>query len=345
MTVLSRQWSVVRKNIGEKAIRQSIFLWLLATVLLTTASIAEGQQAVKVPRIGYLSSGSPATSAHLLEAFRQGLQDLGYVEGKNIVIDLRWAEGDSQRIPEMAADLQSAKVDMIVTSGGVATLATKRAAATTVIVAIAVNDPIQLGLIQSLARPGGNVTGLAVLNTEIATKQLELLKEIAPKMSRVGVLSHPASHGPEMLKEIAAAARALGLRLDIQSARDPKDFERAFSALRQARAGALLILGASMFSTNRAALAALALEHRLPAIYLRSEFVEAGGLMTYGENFPDLWRRAATYVDKIIKGTKPADLPVEQPTKFELIINLKAAKQIGLTIPPNVLARADRVIK
>jgi putative ABC transport system substrate-binding protein len=314
-------------------------------LLFALCGSVEAQQQAKVSRIGYLSPGSLATSAHLLEALRQGLRELGYTEGKNIAIDLRWAEGNLQRIPAIAADLERTKVDMIVTSGGAASLATKRAATTTAIVAIAVNDPIQLGLIESLARPGGNITGLAVLNTEIATKQLELLQEVVPKVSRVGVLSNPANHGPEMLKEIGTAARALGLRLDVQSVREPKDFESAFSAIRQARAGALLILGASMFSANRTGLAALALEHRLPAIYLRSEFAQAGGLMTYGENFPDLWRHAATYVDKILKGAKPADLPVEQPKKFDFIINLKTAKQIGVTIPPNVLARADKVIK
>ncbi len=213
------------------------------------------------------------------------------------------------------------------------------------IVAIAVNDPIHLGLIQSLAHLGGNITGLAVLNTEIATKQLELLKEIKPNLSRVGVLSHQGIHGPEMLKDIRLAAGALGLRLDVQSVREPRDFDSAFSATRNAHSAGLLILGSSMFSTNRQRLAALTREHRLPAIYLRREFAEAGGLMTYGENFSDLFRRAALYVDKILKGAKPTDLPVEQPTKFEFIINLKTAKQIGLTIPPNVLARADKVIK
>jgi putative ABC transport system substrate-binding protein len=267
------------------------------------------------------------------------------MEGRHIIIDVKWAEGHPERITQMASDLRRANAELIVTSGNAATLATKRTVASIPIVAIAVNDPIHLGLIKSLAHPNGNITGLAVLNTEIATKQLELLKEISRNLSRVGVLSHQEIHGPEMLNEIRLAADALGLRLDVQSVREPTDFDSAFSAIRNARAAGLLILGSSMFSTNRQRLAALTREHRLPAIYLRREFAEAGGLMTYGENFPDLFRRAATYVDKILKGTKPADLPVEQPTKFELVINLKTAKQIGLTIPQSVLYRADKVIK
>jgi len=323
-----------------------IFIGLLATVLLTTAPPAEAQQAKKIPRIGYLTVSSLSANVARIEAFRQGLRELGYVEGKNIVIEWRSAEGKFERQGELAAELVRLKVDVIVTSGPTMTRAAKEATVTIPIVMAFDSDPIGNGFVASLARPGGNITGLSALSPELSGKQLELLKEIIPKLSRVAVFgnsSEPAN--PKTLEEIELAAGALRVQLQPLDVLGPKDIETAFRAATKAHADALLALPSAIISDHRSRIANLALKNRLPVMYFRREFVEDGGLMSYGTSFTDLSRRTATYVDKILKGAKPADLPVEQPIKFEFIINLKAAKQIGLTIPPNVLARADKVIR
>jgi putative tryptophan/tyrosine transport system substrate-binding protein len=325
---------------------KKIILTMLATVMLALVNLSAAQQPNKVPRIGYLSSDSPSTIAARIEAFRQGLRELGYVEGKNIVIEWRFAEGKSDRLPGLAAELVRLKVAVIVTSGPAATRAAKESTVTIPIVTAQDSDPVGNGLVASLARPGGNITGLSTLAPEISGKRLELVKEIVPRLSRVAVLGSSTTPGnAQALKESELAARALGVQVQYLDVRAAKDIEPAFRAATKGRADALLLLQSPVFINERTQLADLAVKSRLPAIYDRREFVDDGGLMCYGTNFVDLSRRAATYVDKILKGAKPADLPVEQPTKFELVINLKAAKQIGLTIPPNVLVRADRVIK
>jgi putative ABC transport system substrate-binding protein len=281
-----------------------------------------------------------------IEALRQGLHELGYVEGKNIVIEWRSAEGKLDRVPALAAELVRLKVDVIVTGGATDTRAAKEATNTIPIVMAQDSDPVGSGFVASLARPGGNITGLSTLAPEVSGKRLELLKEIIPKLSRVAVLGISTRPGnAQSLKEVELAAGALKVKLQFLDVLDPKDIEAAFRAASKGRAEAVLVLQSPFFNSQRKQLVDLAIKSRLPATYPQTEYTEAGGLMYYGANTPDLFRRAATYVDKILKGTKPADIPVEQPRKFELIINLKAAKQIGLTIPPNVLVRADRVIK
>jgi putative ABC transport system substrate-binding protein len=281
-----------------------------------------------------------------IEAFRQGLRELGYVEGKNIVIEWRYAEGKSDRLPALAAELVRLKVDIIVTGGPPSTRAAKQATKIIPIVMAQDDDPVGNGFAASLARPGGNITGLATLSPEISGKQLELLKEILPKLSRVGVVGDVTRPGiAQSLREINVAADATGVQLQYLEVRVPKDIETAFRAASKERADAVLVLGSAVLLSQRREVADFAIKNRLPAIYRNLESVEDGGLMGYGVSIPDLFQRAATYVDKILKGARPADLPVEQPTKFELVINLKAAKQIGLTIPPNVLARADKVIR
>ena len=319
---------------------------LIAVGLLALGVIAEAQQPKKDPRIGFLSGATPAALSDRVDAFRHGLRDLGYVEGKNIVIEYRYAEQKSNRLSALAAELVRLKVDIIATTGPASTGSAKQATATIPIVMANDDDPIGSGFAASLARPGGNITGLSTLSTEISGKQLELLKEIVPKLSRVTVLGDVTRPGiPQALREINVAADAFGVQLQYLEVRDPKDIENAFRAATKERADAVLVLGSAVLNSQRKQVADLAVKSRLPAIYRNPEFVEDGGLMAYGASIADLFRRAATYVDKILKGAKPADLPIEQPKKFELIINLKAAKQIGLTIPPNVLARADKVIK
>jgi putative tryptophan/tyrosine transport system substrate-binding protein len=323
-----------------------IFVWLLATLLLTAASPIEAQQPAKVPRIGFLSSLSPAVVSARMDAFRQGLRELGYVEGKNIVIESRWARGKIERVPELAAELVRLKVDVIVTGGPSVNRFAKEATVTIPIVLAFDNDPVGNGFAASLARPGGNITGFSTEYPEISGKQLELLKEIIPKLSRVAVLGNSTQPGnPQELREVELAAKAFGVKLQYLDILSSKDIETAFQAARNGQADAVLVLASQLVTSDSKQFVELAAKSKLPAIYWSPEFVEAGGLMTYSANITDLFRRAATYVDKILKGSKPADLPVEQPTKFEFIINLKAAKQIGLTIPPNVLARADRVIR
>jgi len=321
---------------------------IAAGALLAAPLAAEAQQAAKVARIGYLST-NPTVTPHLREAFRQGLRDLGYVEGRNVVIEYRFAEGKVEQLPALAAELAALKVDVIVASGTLAALAAKQATSTLPIVFSPAGDPVGSGLVTSLARPGGNVTGLSAFAPELVGKRLELLKQAVPGVSRVAVLWQPGAFGEraemDTLKRAEVAARDLGVPLQFVEARGPADFDRAFSDMTRARAGALTVLASNMFNSERRRLVDLAAKNRLPALYSARELVDAGGLMSYGANLADLNRRAATYVDKILKGTKPADLPVEQPTKFELVINLKTAKALGLTIPQSVLARADEVIQ
>jgi putative tryptophan/tyrosine transport system substrate-binding protein len=320
--------------------------WLLTAILLVSIHRAEAQQPGKVPRIGYLSGASPSTSPARREAFGQGLIELGYVEGKNVVIERRWADGKFDRLPALAAELVHIKVDIIVTAGPQTTRPAKEATSTIPIVMAQDPDPVGNGFVASLALPGGNITGLATFAPELSGKQLELLKESIPQLSRVAVFGTSSNPGnAQNLREAELSAKAFGVKLQYIDVLGPKDFEAAFRAASKERADAVLILPGSLLNLQRAKLTYLALKSRLPAIYPQTEFTEAGGLMYYGTNTPDLFRRAAIYVDKILKGAKPANLPVEQPTKFELVINLKTAKQIGLTIPPNVLARADRVIR
>jgi putative ABC transport system substrate-binding protein len=321
-------------------------VWLLVVFFGANVSVAQAQQATKILRIGFLVASNPASASARIEAFREGLRQLGYVEGKNFTIEFRFAEGKVDRVPALAAELVNLKVDVIVTGGATDTRAAKEATKTIPIVMLQDNDPVASGFVASLARPGGNITGLSTLSPELSGKQLELLKESVPKLSRVAVLGTSTNAGnAEKLREVELAAGVLKLKLQNLDVLEPKDIEAAFRAATKGRAEAILVLGSPVFSSHRTELIDLAVKNRLPAIYSRSDFVEAGGLMSYSTSFTDLARRAASYVDKILKGRTPADLPVEQPMKFEFIVNLKAAKQIGLTIPPNVLIRADRVIR
>jgi putative ABC transport system substrate-binding protein len=321
-------------------------LYTLVAVVMTAIYPAEAQQPKPVPRVARLGAASLSANVDRNEAFRQGLRELGYVEGKNIVIELRSAEGKPDRLPALAVELVRRKVDIIVTSGGNATRAAKEATSTIPIVMAQDTDPVAEGFVTSLARPGGNITGLSTLAPELGGKRLELLKETVPRLSRVAVLGTSTNPGhAQQLREIELAAGALKVKLQYLNVLDPKDIETAFRAASKGRAEAVLMLQGGVLASHRTQIVELAVKNRLPAIYPNSLFVDAGGLMTYSASITDLDRRAATFVDKILKGRKPADLPVEQPIKFEFIINLKAAKQIGLTIPPNVLVRANKVIR
>jgi ABC-type uncharacterized transport system substrate-binding protein len=320
-----------------------ILTCLLLTVLLLTVSIAEAQQAKKVPRIGILSPLS-SSADDLLDAFRQGLRELGYVEGRNIVIEYRSAEGRNDRLPELAAELVRLKVDVLVTTGPAAVGAGKQATSTIPIVMGAVGDAVDFGFVASLARPGGNITGMSWLGPELNAKRLELLKEVFPKVVRVAVLWDPATP-KTYVRATEVAARSLGINLRVLEVAKSNEFDHAFATLTGDGAGALEVMPSTMFASQMRQLVDLAAKSRLPAIFPDERYAQAGGLLSYGPSFPEMYRRAATYVDKILKGAKPGDLPVEQPMRFEFIINLKAAKQIGLTIPPNVLVRADKVIK
>ena len=321
------------------------FIITLAVAFLTPLS-AQAQQPAKVPRIVSLSLSSGPVNAARDEAFRRGLRELGYVEGKNIVIEWRHAEGKLDRLPALVAELVRLKVDVIVSSGSVTTRPAKEATVTIPIVMTQDPDPIGNGFVASLARPGGNITGLSNLNRELSGKRLELLKEIVPRLSRVAVFGTLTQPGhTQALRETELAAGALGVKLQYLDVLDPQDIETVFRAAIKGRAKAVLGLGGAVLNPQRIRVVELAAKSRLPAMYSIREYVEAGGLMSYGVSVTDLDRRAAYFVDKILKGAKPAELPVEQPTKFEFIINLKAAKQIGVTIPPNVLERADKVIK
>ena len=315
---------------------------LLIIAVVAMGAIAQAQQPRKVQRIGFLSSGSLGSFV----AFRQGLRDLGYVEGKNLIIEYQKSEGNFTRAQARAAELVRLKVDVIVTSGATDTRAAKDATTTIPIVFLQDPDPIGNGFVTSLARPGGNITGLSSLGADLSGKRLELLKEVLPKLSRVAVLGNSANTGNGIqLRETERAAEAFRMQLQYLDVLSAKDIETAFREASKERADAVFVLGFPGPLSERTLLAQHAVKSRLPAIYPESSYVEDGGLMSYGTSIADLERRAATYVDKILKGAKPSDLPVEQPKKFEFIINLKAAKQIGLTIPPNVLARADRVNK
>ncbi len=326
--------------------KRIIGLLVIFVTLAACGVVAQAQQPTKIRRIGFLGVASLSATSARIEAFRHGLRELGNVEGKNIVIEYRWAEGKIERLPDLAAELVRLKVDVIVTSSAAPTRAAKEATTTIPIVMANDNDPVGSGHVASLARPGGNITGVSTLAPEISGKQLELLKEIVPKLSRVAFLGTSTNSGyAQVLREVELAAGAFGVKVQNLDVLDPKDIETAFRAASKERAGAVVLMASPVFLPQRTQIAELAVKNQLPAIFPQSEFVEAGGLMYYGTNTADLFRSAATYVDKILKGAKPADLPVEQPIKFEFIINLKAAKQIGLTIPPNVLARADKVIK
>jgi putative ABC transport system substrate-binding protein len=323
--------------------KEKIFISLLPTLLLASFYIADAQQPTKVPRIGFLTSasGDPAT-----EALRQGLRELGYVEGKNVLIEYRYAEGGSQPLSELAEDLVRLNVDIIITASTEPSLTAQRATKTIPIVMGGGGDPVAAGLVASLARPGGNITGISTISVDLSGKRLELLKEVTPQISPIAVLWIPTARGNKLqMKETEAAANSLRFRLQPAAVEGPNDFESAFSAISRGGARSLIVLASPLFASHRPRIAQLATKSRLPAIYPTSGYVDAGGLMSYGPNVTDLYRRTATYVHKILKGAKPADLPVETPTKFELVINLKTARQIGQTIPESLLYRVDRVIK
>ena len=326
--------------------KKTLTSFLFATLIFTWLATVGAQQRTKIPRIGYLSVNSPSSEVTRTESFQQGLRELGYVEGKNIVIEWRYAQGKLDRLPVLAAELVSLNMDIIVTGGTGSTRSVNEATNTIPIVMTLDADPVGNGFVVSLARPGGNITGLSTLSPELSGKRLELLKDIVPKLSRVAVLGTSTNpSNAQALRETQPAAAAFAVKLQYIDVRGPKDIGTAFRMASKGNADAVLLLGGPVLASQRRQFAELAVKHRLPAMYWRSDIVEGGGLMSYSVSFTDLDHRAATYVDKILKGANPADLPVEQPKKFELVINLKAAQQIGLTIPPNVLARADKVIK
>jgi ABC-type uncharacterized transport system substrate-binding protein len=333
----------------EKDMKRKITVLTLCATLLVLCLPAEAQQPKKVPRIGYLSVSDATGESDRSEAIRLALRELGYMEGQNIAIEYRYAEGKLDRVPELAAELVRLNVDLIVVAGGDPWVrAAKNATKTIPIVMVGGGmDPVKAGLVESLARPGGNVTGITILSRELGGKRLELLKEAVPKVARITVLYDPAIPGSVLdVKEVLpVAARALGLTIQPWEVRDAGGFERVFAALNKERPDGLYVHGGPLMVANGKRIAGFALKSRLPSMYFRREFVDAGGLMSYGADLADSYRRVAYYVDKILKGAKPGDLPVEQPMKFELVINLKTAKQISVTIPPNVLVRADRVIK
>jgi putative ABC transport system substrate-binding protein len=317
-----------------------------ATAILVAPLAAEAQPAAKVPRIGFLGNSTAALEANLVGPFREGLRELGYVEGRNILIEYRWAEGKYERFPALIDELVALKVDVIVTAGTPASLAVKRTTTSIPLVMVAVGDPIGVGLVASLARPGGNATGLSAIAPELEGKRLELLRQVVPKLSHIAVLWNPDnSLHVGSLKETRAAAQVLGIKVQLLGVRVSEEFPAAFAAILRERPGALLVLADRLFLHNRARIVDFEAKHRLPGVYAYRELVEAGGLMSFGPSYAGMHRRAAYYVDKILKGTKPADLPVEQPSKFELMINLKAAKALGLTIPQSLLQRADQIIQ
>ena len=323
------------------------FIAAVGAGLLAAPLVAGAQQAGRVHRIGYLTGGLSTDRPHLIEAFRQGLRELGWVEGQNIVIEYRYAEGRFDRLPDLAAELVRLKVDIIVAVATPASAAAKNATGTIPIVGISLGDPVGTGLIASLARPGGNITGVSYsVGVETIGKGLELLNEIVPNVRWVAILSNPGNplHAPAV-RDLKVAARSLGEQLQLLDARGPTEFDGAFAAMAKERVGGLFVVADTMFNLHRARLVELAAKSRLPAAYGTRDAVESGGLMSYGPSLPDLFERGATYVDKILKGAKPADLPVEQPTKFELVINLKTAKALGLTMPPSLLARADEIVE
>jgi putative tryptophan/tyrosine transport system substrate-binding protein len=324
--------------------RQLLFVLGTGALAVRLASFAQAQD--KVWRIGMLETVSTTLNAANLDTFRQGLRELGYIEGRNLIIEYRSTDGHAERFPDLATELVRLKVDLIVTRGTPAALAAKNATRTIPVVMANAGDPVGSGLVSSLAHPGGNVTGLSSVPAELDPKRLELIRELVPGSARIAILQNMGSpNNPPQWKEIEKAARALGVQPQLLDARKPEDLAPAFDAASRQRADALVVGGEGLFQANRKLIADLAAKHRLPAIYRSMEYIEAGGLMAYGPSYPDLYRRAATYVDKILKGARPADFPIEQPTKFVLIINLKAANALGLTIPQSVLLRADEVIQ
>jgi putative tryptophan/tyrosine transport system substrate-binding protein len=333
---------------AEKNMKNKIIVLTLCAMLSTLCGSVDAQQTEKIPRIGFLDSSTASGMAVLLKAFREELSKLGWVEGKNITIEYRFAEQKNERLPELVADLVRRKVDLIVVVSTTAALEAKRTTTTIPIVMTNAGDPVAAGLVDSLAWPGGNVTGNSGLSPHLNTKRLEILKDAVPKLVRVGLLRFlGANIGLDLqLKELRPAALALKLKLEeIDTQADAKGIESAFQTAKQKRVSAIMPMSTRQFFAERKRIVELAAKHRLPAIYFQKEFVDEGGLMSYGVDFSDLFRRAAVYVDKILKGAKPADLPVQQATKFEFVINLKAAKQIGLTLSPEFLARANQVIK
>jgi putative tryptophan/tyrosine transport system substrate-binding protein len=330
----------------EKDMRKTIQVLTLCSLLLAPCSSAQAQQPKKVPRIVFIGPGSAASaSAAYYDSFRQGLRELGYIEGKNIFIEARYAEGKQDQLFDLATELVKSNVDVIVTTTTPGVLAVKKATSTVPIVFAAAGDPVRAGLVSSLAHPGGNITGLSMFSTELTGKRLELLKEAFPKINRVAYMRDPVGVASGGLEETKAVANALGLRVQFLEVRSVKDFDKAFELILRERSQAIALTPLPRMNNYYPRIVEFAAKNRLPAIYPSSEFINAGGLMSYGVSFPDLFRRAATYVDKILKGAKPGELPVEQPTKFELVINLKAAKQIVVTIPQTVLYRADKVIR
>ena len=323
-------------------LRLAALVFTLALGILSAPLASDAQQPTKVPRIGVLWSGSDDP---VLEAFRQGLRDLGYVEGQNIVIEYRYARGKDDLLPDLAAELVRLKVDVILTWGMVAARVAKQATATIPIVNGSMGDPVGAGLVASLARPGGNLTGLTSISRELSGKRLQLIKEVVPGLSRVAVLSTTNVTAMLGLRETEVAARSLGMSLQVLNVRGPNDFDSAFSEMTRERAGALIVLADLLFFDHLKRLVDLAKKHRLPAMHWAKEYVDAGGLMSYASSFSDQFRRAAYFVDRILKGAKPGDLPIEQPTKFELVVNMRTAKALGLTIPQSVLIRADEVIQ
>jgi len=318
----------------------------IGVTFVMCGAVAQAQQRGKVPRIGFLGNSTAALEENLVGPFRDGLRDLGYVEGQNILIEYRWAEGKYERFPTLIAELIASKVDVVVTAGTPATQAYQKARTSIPLVMVAVGDPVGTGIVASLNRPGGNITGLTSISPELEGKRIELLREVIPKLSHIAVLWNPknAFHAIEN-KEVETAAAALRMKVLYLGIEAQEQIGNAFAQILKERPGALLVLADRVFLHNRTLIMDFAAKHRLPGVYAYLELVEAGGLMSYGPSYADMHRRAATYVDKILKGAKSADLPVERPMKFELVVNLKAAQQIGLTIPPNVLARADRVIR
>ena len=326
--------------------KAKILVFLLPILTLNFVCLVAAQQSTKVPRIGFLAAPSPSFFSTRMNAFREGLYDLGHVEGKNISIEYRYAGGKLDRLPALAAELVRLKVDVIVTSSAPGAVAARNATSTIPVVFVTAGDPVDMGLVTSLARPGGNITGLTTHAPELSGKRLELLKEVVPRITRVAVLWNPSNPSfSEMLKEMQAASMAHALQLQSLEVRSLEDFEAAFESITRGDSHAIIVVSDPLMNTHHRLILDLAVKHRLPAMYGGPEAVDAGGLMSYAPSFTDQYSRADTYVDKILKGTKPADLPVERPMKFELVINLKTAKQIGLTIPPNVLYRANRVIR
>jgi len=329
--------------------KKRITLWLLATLFLANISLADAQQTGKMFHIGVLDNSTASGSAVLMDAFRQELGKLGWIVGKNIAIEYRFAEQKNERLPELAADLVRLKIDLFVATSTPGTLEAKRATTTIPIVMVSAGDPVAAGLVANLARPGGNVTGLSSLGTELNTKRLEILKDAVPRLARVGLLRPPAVNNLArdlQLKELRAAALALKLKMEeIDAQPDPKGLEIAIQTAKQKQVNAIMTMATRPFFAERKRIVELASKYRLPAIYPDKEFVDEGGLMSYGADYHDLYRRAAVYADKILRGAKPSNLPVQQATQFEFVINLKAAKQIGLTLSPEFLARANQVFK